>query len=187
MSTVLAGWLPFVLRFLTQARSRRYSVLSAKWQMVDEILARYNFAPESQRWLRSNVYLKIDRPQEKSGGGYWRWWLREVHLFTGQHEAAVHELAHAWWHYRRKHLRDAFIEAVVRLSAEGDAHYSELAQLAYGYVHGIPAQNWDGLLKRRNDHEMFAGLASGTMGEISKLPPYVRQFYNGLFSMPQDG
>ena len=31
------------------------------------------------------------------------------------------------------------------------------------------------------DWEIFAGLASGTMGDLQKLPPYVRRFYDGLF------
>jgi hypothetical protein len=52
-------------------------------------------------------------------------------------------------------------------------------------VHGIPEQNWAGMLVERNDWEMFAGLASGTMGDMSKLPPYVRKLYAGLFEMPE--
>jgi hypothetical protein len=31
---------------------------------------------------------------------------------------------------------------------------------------------------------MFAGLASGTMGDMRLLPPYVREFYVGLFQTP---
>jgi hypothetical protein len=40
------------------------------------------------------------------------------------------------------------------------------------------------MLVDRNDWEMFAGLASGTMGDMRKLPPYVRKLYSGLFLMP---
>jgi len=32
------------------------------------------------------------------------------------------------------------------------------AQLAFGYIHGIPEQHWDGMLVDRNDWEMYAGL-----------------------------
>jgi hypothetical protein len=35
-----------------------------------------------------------------------------------------------------------------------------------------------------NDWEMFAGLASGAMGQLERLPPYVREFYRGLFDEP---
>jgi hypothetical protein len=76
------------------------------------------------------------------------------------------------------------MESVVRLSVEKDPRYGATAKLAFDYVHGIPAQNWAGMLVERNDWEMFAGLASGTMGDMSKLPRYVRVLYEGLFEMP---
>jgi hypothetical protein len=59
-----------------------------------------------------------------------------------------------------------------------------MQRLAYGYIHGIPEQPWEGLLVTRNDWEMFAGLASGSMGDMRLLPPYVRTLYRGLFEMP---
>lgn len=110
---------------------------------------------------------------------------REVRLFTGQEEAAVHELAHAWWHDRRKGREDEMIEAVARLSAEPQPQYAVMASLAHGYAHGIPEQGWEGLLVTRNDWEMFAGLASGSMGDMTLLPPYVRKLYVGLFEQPE--
>jgi hypothetical protein len=73
------------------------------------------------------------------------------------------------------------IEATVRLSAEHDERYAAMQSLAFGYVHGIPEQPWEGLLVSRNDWEMFAGLASGSMGDMKLFPPYVRRLYRGLF------
>jgi hypothetical protein len=73
------------------------------------------------------------------------------------------------------------IEATVRLSTEKDPRYSVMQRLAHGYVHGIPEQPWEGLYVSRNDWEMFAGLASGSMGDMRLLPPYVRKLYRGLF------
>jgi hypothetical protein len=146
----------------------------------------HHFTPEARAWLRSEVRLRVDDLASTRGGGYWQPSTREVRLFTGQHEAAVHELAHAWWHYRRERLKDEMIEATMRLSAEQDPRYRELARLAFGYVHGIPEQPWEGLLVTRNDWEMFAGIASGTMGDMRKLPPYMRRLYDGLFEMPRD-
>jgi hypothetical protein len=32
------------------------------------------------------------------------------------------------------------------------------------------------------DWEIFAGLASGTMGNLALLPAYLRPFYEGLFA-----
>lgn len=154
------------------------------WYLVDTVMSKYHFTQEAQMWLRANVNLCIDDLSSIDGGGYWQPSTGEVRLYSAQHEAAVHELAHAWWHSRREPLKDEMIEAVVRLSAETKPTYTVAAKLAFGYAHGIPAQNWPGMLVDRNDWEMFAGLASGTMGDMSLLPPYVRRVYTGLFIMP---
>ncbi|MDQ3706817.1 MAG: hypothetical protein M3437_16660 [Chloroflexota bacterium] len=158
----------------------------AAWQFVETVMREHHFTLGARAWLKSEVRLRVDDLASTRGGGYWQPSTREVRLFTGQHEAAVHELAHAWWHYRRERLKDEMIEATVRLSAEQDPRYGELARLAFGYVHGIPEQLWEGLLVTRNDWEMFAGIASGTMGDMRKLPPYMRRLYDGLFEMPSE-
>jgi hypothetical protein len=160
---------------------------AAAWTLVDRVMHEHHFTAHAQEWLRSNVNLRVDDVNSTRGGGYWKPALRQVHLFTAQHEAAVHELAHAWWHDRRIGREDEMIEAVVRLSQEAAPQYRATARLAHDYVHGIPEQNWAGMLVERNDWEMFAGLASGTMGDMSKLPPYVRRLYDGLFEMPGGG
>ena len=157
---------------------------SAEWTFVRDVMREHHITPDAQRWLEENVNLRVDDLSSQGGGGYWAPSTREVRLFSAQHEAAVHELAHAWWHYRREEYKDDMIEATVRLSAEADSRYADMARLAFGYVHGIPEQPWEGLLVTRNDWEMFAGLASGTMGDMTKLPPYVRKLYTGLFEMP---
>jgi hypothetical protein len=86
--------------------------------------------------------------------------------------------------------------AVVQLSKEQDPRYARAQGLAHHYVHGIPSQPdetsptgyWRGMLVDENDWEMFAGLASGVMGDMRLLPPYVRRFFAGLFigASPQD-
>jgi hypothetical protein len=159
---------------------------SPEWAFADAVMAEHNFTDEARRWLRENVRLRVDDFSNTRGGGYWQPATREVRLFTAQHEAAVHELAHAWWHDRRHALKDEMIEATIRLSEEPDPAYRVMANLAHGYIHGIPAQNWPGMLVDRNDWEMFAGLASGSMGDMRLLPPYVRRLYEGLFEMPDE-
>lgn len=156
------------------------------WAFVDRVMREHSFTPGAQEWLRRNVNLRVDNLSSATGGGYWQPANREVRLFTAQDEAAVHELAHAWWHDRRHPVKDTMIEAVVRLSQEKDPRYADTARLAFDYCHGIPSQNWAGMLVERNDWEMFAGLASGTMGDMRKLPPYVRALYAGLFLMPDE-
>jgi hypothetical protein len=158
---------------------------SPEWRFVEEVMRERHFTPEAREWLREHVNLSVDDLTSTRGGGYWSPETRRVRLFTAQHEAAVHELAHAWWHDRRHERKDEMIEATIRLSEEKDSSYAEMARLAHGYVHGIPEQNWPGMLVDRNDWEMFAGLASGSMGDMRKLPPYVRRLYEGLFEMPE--
>ena len=150
------------------------------------------FRPEAIQWLREwGVTISVRDPGSTRGGGYWWPDGKRVDLFTAQEEAAIHEIAHAWWHPRR--LEDAnaarLMVAVVKLSEERDPRYARAAELAGYYVYGIPSQAdpnsptgwWRGMLVEGNDWEMFAGLASGVMGDVSLLPPYVRPFYADLF------
>src|SRR5438105_12343400 len=99
----------------------------AAWQFADRVMRKHHFTPEAQRWLRARVKLRVDDLASTLGGGYWQPANNEVRLFTAQDEAAVHELAHAWWHYRREPLKDEMIEATVRLSAEQDPRYAKMA------------------------------------------------------------
>jgi hypothetical protein len=146
-------------------------------------------------WLRRyGVTVKVRDARSTRGGGYWWPDRKLVELFTAQEEAAIHELAHAWWHERRLEGSRAaeLMVAVVKLTEEADPRYARAAQLAREYVYGIPTQPdrnsptgwWRGMLAEGNDWEMFAGLASGVMGHLERLPPYVRKFYQGLFDEP---
>jgi len=145
------------------------------------ILGRYHFTSEAGQWLRRQITLQIDDPGSERGGGYWIPDRQVVRLFTAQHEAAVHELAHAWWHTRRAGQEQALMDAVVRAAGEPDPRYRRVQRLAHGYVYGTAHDGWPGLMVERNDWEMFAGLASGIMGDTRLLPPYLRPFYRGLF------
>lgn len=187
LSTVLS-WIRGLLKLpsATGPGSSSRTETEGAWRFVETVMERHHFTPEAREWLRSNVRLRVDDLTSTRGGGYWQPSGREVRLFTAQYEAAVHELAHAWWHYRREELKDEMIEATVRLSAEKDPRYGDLARLAFGYVHGIPEQPWEGLLVSRNDWEMFAGFASGSMGDMRKMPTYMRRLYKGLFEMPAE-
>lgn len=119
------------------------------------------------------------------GGGFWHPDSRRVELLTAQDEAAIHELAHAWWEERRKDpevLRE-FLAAVKRLSRETDQQYKGAAKLAHVYEHGDASTGFPGMFD--NDWERYAGLASGVMGHLERLPEYIRTFYDDLFDAPQ--
>lgn len=115
------------------------------------------------------------------GGGFWHPDTHRIELLTAQAEAAIHEVAHAWWEERRKddNVRNAFLAAVIRLSQDSDSRYAAAAGLAYVYEHGDPRTGFPGMFD--NDWERYAGLASGVMGRVERLPDYVRPFYAELF------
>ena len=156
----------------------------------EDLFQRYAFTPEAIRYFRT-LRLEAGDLSREHGGGFWWGDRRLVQVRGAQDEAAIHELAHAFWHDAREvgsNARD-MMDAVVRLSSEPDRQYARAQKLAYDYVHGIPTQPdassptgyWRGMLVEENDWEMFAGLASGVMGDMRLLPSYVQRFYAGLF------
>lgn len=177
----------FLSGLLGSWRQRPSEEAAGLWNgLIDEILTRYHFTEQATAWLRRGITVEVQNLATTTGGGYWIPQERRVLLFTAQHEAAVHELAHAWWHFRRVGQERQLIEAVVRAASETDPRYHRVQHLAHGYVYGTPHDGWPGLLVDNNDWEMFAGLASGTMGDMRLMPPYLRVFYQGLFQMPPE-
>jgi hypothetical protein len=156
----------------------------------EDLFRRYDFTHQSMEYFRS-LRLEAGDLSAEWGGGFWWGDRRLVQVRGCQDEAAIHELAHAFWHDAREvdtAARD-LMAAVVALSQETDPRYARAQKLAYDYVNGIPTQPdensptgyWRGMLVEENDWEMFAGLASGVMGDVRLLPSYVRRFFAGLF------
>ncbi|HLY30212.1 MAG TPA: hypothetical protein VKQ36_04240 [Ktedonobacterales bacterium] len=153
----------------------------------DEVLRLFPYTVAASEWLRTAIGFEVEDLTSVRGGGFWYPAENKVFLYTAQYEAAIHELAHAWWHYRRNGQQDALIAATIALSQETDHHYERMARLAYGYIHGIPEQGWAGMLIERNDWEMYAGMASGMMADLRLVPPYVQTFYAGMYRLlPND-
>lgn len=160
-----------------------------------EFLTRWPFT-EGARQLFATVHFEIADLSQEHGGGYWYPETRTVQVRGTQAEALIHELAHAYWETARAKGTTArrFVAAVRRLAKERDSRYQVAATLAGHYVDGIPTQPdpdsptgyWQGMRQPDGswmDWEMFAGLASGTLGDLLLLPPYVRTFYGGLFEV----
>jgi hypothetical protein len=156
----------------------------------EDLFRRYDFTHQAMEYFRS-LRLEAGDLSAEWGGGFWWGDRRLVQVRGCQEEAAIHELAHAFWHDAREEGTNAreLMDAVVKLAEEPDPRYERAQKLAYDYVHGIPTQPdessptgyWRGMLVEENDWEMFAGLASGVMGDVRLLPPYVRRFFAGLF------
>ena len=156
----------------------------------EDLFQRYHFTHQACEYFRT-LRLEAGDLSAEWGGGFWWGDRRLVQVRGCQDEAAIHELAHAFWHDAREEGTNArdLMDAVVQLADEPDPRYKRAQALAYDYVNGIPTQPdessptgyWRGMLVEENDWEMFAGLASGVMGDMRLLPPYVRRFFAGLF------
>ena len=152
----------------------------------EEVLTLFPYAEAAKEWFRTAIGFEVEDLSSTRGGGYWYPDQSKVFLFTAQYEAAIHELAHAWWHTRRIGQEDALIATTIELSRESEPRYARMQRLAHGYIHGIPEQGWAGMLVDRNDWEMYAGMASGMMADLRLVPPYVRRFYEGMYILLPD-
>ncbi len=138
-------------------------------------------------WLQYyGVTVVVKNPNSTRGGGLWWPDKKLVELETAQEEAAIHELAHAWWQERREDpaVRNTFSAMVKRLSEETDPRFRQAQELAYVYEHGDPRTGFRGMFEPNGtviDWEQYAGLASGVMGQPNLLPDYIRGFYAELF------
>jgi hypothetical protein len=157
----------------------------------DDVLARYPFTDEARDLLRT-VRFEVHNLSEPVGGGGWYGpQERRIVLQGIQDEAAVHELAHAWadlaGFYQEREpggppwptLNRPFRAAVRAAADNPDPRYGRVQFLAHQYEYGDPAINFPGM--GENDAERFAGLASGTMGDLRLMPPELARWYTGLF------
>jgi len=152
---------------------------------------RYAFEDEAIAYF-GTLRLEVGSLDEPLGGGYWFGDRQLVMLRGAQDEAAVHELAHAWWEHRRAAQRDQLMQVLRALGQHPPDGYQRIAELARVYCEGIrsqadptsPTGYWRGMLAEDNDHETFAGFCSGVMADASLLPPALRPFYAGFLRPP---
>lgn len=160
----------------------------------DDVLARYPFTNEA-RALLGAVRFEVRNLREPVGGGGWYGpQARRIVLEGIQDEAAVHELAHAWadlaGFYQEREpggppwptLHRPFRAAVRAAADETDPRYGRVRHLARQYEYGDEAIGFPGM--GENDAERFAGLASGTMGDLRLMPPALAAWYADLFVDP---
>jgi hypothetical protein len=153
----------------------------------DELFARQPFDAAAVDYFWT-LRLEVGTLDEPMGGGYWFGDRGLVMVRGTQDEAAVHELAHAWWERQRDVHRDDLMHLLRTLGTDPPPGFPRVAELAKVYCHGIPTQPdpssptgyWRGMLAEDNDHETFAGFCSGVMADASQMPPRLRTFYKGF-------
>jgi hypothetical protein len=153
----------------------------------DALFRRVRFTPQAISYFRG-LRREMGTVDEPLGGGYWFGDRGLVLLRGAQDEAAIHELAHAWWERRRGRERDELMALLRRLGESPPS--GPIGELAHVYCHGIPSQAdpssptgyWRGMLAEDNDHETFAGFCSGVRAQAHRMPSELRVFYRGLLA-----
>lgn len=158
----------------------------------------YGFTPQAQDLIRQASKILVNE-EDPVKAGYWYPDQRTVYLTSYQHEGAVHELSHVFWHELRledRQLREDLVRDLVRLSDMDPAqhpNYAPAIKFTREYVYGIPERGWKGMLanahydngpmpedihnltpedfeNKVNDWEIYAGLCSWTMGKFKEGP-----------------
>jgi hypothetical protein len=153
----------------------------------EKVLNQYNYTKEARFWMTNNAPLAIRRPGTEDGGGFAvpktdeNGRTRSYATINGKDdEAAIHELAHVWFDHKvnEKGFNEAeqakFRAGVERLANDPDAD---------PHMRGVAQDQ----LRRNPDNisELYAGLASGSVTDISRLPPYLRPYYADMFGPPK--
>src|SRR5688500_17013939 len=97
---------------------------------VEGLFRRYHFTNLAIEYFRT-LRLEAGDLSQEWGGGFWWGDRRLVQVRGCQDEAAIHELAHAWWHDAREEGSNArdLMDAIVRLASEPDPRYKRAQQL----------------------------------------------------------
>src|SRR5687768_1440512 len=113
---------------------RRMEPPDAVRAWFEDLFQRYPFTRQATEYFRT-LRLEAGDLSAEWGGGFWWGDRRLVQVRGCQDEAAIHELAHAYWHEAREAGSTAreLMDAVVKLSRETDPRFARAQKLAYDY------------------------------------------------------
>lgn len=147
------------------------------YALRNEVFETYPFTAPAIRYLREIPFF--NRNTTTNGGGLWHGddLIPYAEVFSHEHEAAIHELTHAWHDKMEREdptFRDRFLE---------DAHRAGQRDVPYGFYwvleHGHPGTDFKGL--GNNSTEWFASMGSKVMGNVYGMPEEVKEHYSSLF------
>lgn len=181
----------------------------------ETIFKQYGFTQAAQNYIRSNSLIRVDQ-SGSGGGGFLPGanGARDVvSLNSFQQEAAVHELSHVWYNRLRQddpHTVWYLVETVVKIADMPlIPEYKDIINFLHVYVYGDSSFN--GMFCNNGDcadphhltdqdidtsknpthakvidWEIYAGLASFTMGKIfngpRKMPPELSNIFDMQFT-----
>ena len=133
--------------------------------------------PSAWRWLQDyGVEIVVRDRNSRRGGGAWWPGRKLVELLTVQEEAAIHELAHAWWQERRLVGTTAaeLMVACVKLSEERDPRYRR------GDRAGQPLRIWTAeSAGREQPHRLVDGNVRGPRRRLGNICRPCQWSYGG--------
>ena len=175
------------------------------------VMAGHGFRPEATQFITEKSDYRVApkiKEDEKQG---WSPPLSlndkgSVRLFYWEAQGTAHECAHVYWHWRRivhPEERLGLCRDLVTVSKLVGTEYDAVARFAEVYLYG-DGGNFAGMyayqgLRPRNLHdidandlsaiidwEIFAGLASWTMGAykvgVHRLPPLLWRYFEPMFT-----
>lgn len=180
------------------------------------IFCAFGFRSEIAQRIRNTTTIEVEDMNSTSGGGFWYGGPRKVSLYTAQREAALHELSHAFWEDERgdQTRRLNLVKDLIQLATwdkSANLEYENAINFANEYVYGNGSWKGDfcsadgsrcvdgdrknltdteildytnkGVI---NDHEIYAGFSSWTMGRlrsgVHKLPDFMAKNFDEEFS-----
>lgn len=155
-----------------------------------DVMRRYRVRPEAIDAILAASDWEIHDPNSVSGGGTvypagpnrWR-----VVLYTAQEEACLHEAAHVWLYLNCTNELVAmlidmmFIESDKRHMPRWKPFRELMATYRWGDGNGWPGMWLGEPYNRWNEHELWAGGASFSMGDVTQYPPTARRLYERMF------
>lgn len=153
------------------------------WQFREYLLSTYPFKDEAKIIIR-NLQIEID---SNAKGGGWYNLLNKIVVPRFHDEEIIHEFTHAIADYNKFWVDGpgrnlAFRAAFNRLALERPDAYPR-ANAAAAFLND-PQNPWTFFMEidlAQTEMEHYAVLAAFTRGDRRELPPYLRQFYNGVF------
>lgn len=150
---------------------------------VKSVLLKYNVRRDVIALLMKHGYFTIKDKYSTNGGGVTHWatppekiW---VELYTKQDEACIHECAHAYRVYLITYQPEKWDRIKARLITQflkeadiNNGEYTHIRDLCRVYKYGM--NDWEGMWVASsnmwNESEIWAGLASGSMGDMNLFP-----------------
>lgn len=155
-----------------------------------DVMRRYRVRPEEAERILAHCDVTIIDPDSVQGGGMVQYTTRpdywHVVLYSAQHEACLHEMAHVHYFLRQTDAMVAMLidQYFIQASLRHRPRFKRVRQACWEAVYGGPSGKgwaWADYAGRYDDRELYAGMASLVMGDMWQLPYGLRVILETTF------